>query len=238
MSKRGVAARVCALSLAGVGLAGILVWPAPESGSWRPSPAAQARIAAAEEAAAARPTVVLFVGDSYTAGGGQVGPPYTFAELVCAEKAWACYKDAQGGTGYTADGKVNDPGYTPYVGRLARTKANIRPDVVIVSGGRNDVGSSREAKATAAYLSSVRAAFPKARLVVLSPFWGDARPPQVLLDVRRAVADAAVRVDATVINTNGWLAPELMGPDAVHPTKAGHRRLADELIRACRRIGL
>lgn len=238
MGARGNLVRVAALAVLAAGVpAAFLLSPDPVE-PWRPTAEVKARIAAAEEEAQTGPPAVLFVGDSYTAGGGTVGAPFTFADLTCDRLGWSCYKDAQGGTGYTADGKVNDPAYTPYAGRLKRTRATVRPDLVIVSGGRNDVGASGEAAAVARYLSAARAAFPSARIIVLSPFWNDDRPPQVLRDVHTATRDGAARVAATWIDTTGWLDPSMMGPDDVHPTAAGHEQLARRLIIAVRAAGL
>jgi lysophospholipase L1-like esterase len=238
MGVRGTLVKVAVLAGVAAGVpAAFLMSPDPVE-PWRPTAAVKARIAAAEDEAQTRPPAVLFIGDSYTAGGGTVSAPLTFADLTCDRLGWNCYKDAQGGTGYTANGKVNDPAFTPYAGRLKRTRATVKPDVVIISGGRNDVGARGEAAAVTQYVTSVRAAFPGARLIVLSPFWNDDSPPEVLLDVRAATRTGAVRAGATWVDTTGWLDPSLMGPDDVHPLASGHEMIARRLAIAVRAAGL
>lgn len=224
-------------TLVAVGGGSLALIPHREPVPWEPSAQVRQRISSAEDAARQRPTAALFVGDSYTAGGGEVKASGTFASLTCDRMGWTCYKDAQGGTGYTTDGKVNDPTFTPYLARLGHTRASLRPDVVVVSGGRNDIGAAGERAATRRYMAAVHTAFPKARLVVLSPFWNDDRPPPVLVEVREAVRAAAARQRADWVDTTGWLSPRLMGRDGVHPTAEGHYALAARLVTVLRQRG-
>lgn len=232
----GGMARACLLALGAATAGAVIAWPTSQPQPWSPSSAAAKRIAASQEEAALQPTVALFIGDSYTAGGGEVGAPYTFADLTCNEMGWVCAKDAQGGSGFIADGRVNDPSFTPYIGRLARTAGNYRPEVVIVSGGRNDAGGGGERQAAERYFTALRDAYPDAKVVALSPFWNDSHPPGPVVDVREAIRGAATRHGAVWVDTTGWLTPRLMGKDGVHPTLAGHRRLADRLLAFMRRL--
>ncbi len=183
------------------------------------------------------PTVALFIGDSYSAGAAGVLPTQTFPCLTAEKLGWACNLDAQGGTGYVANGHENSHAFTRYSGRLKQTRALFTADVIIVSGGRNDMGKpADERRASLAYFRAVTRAYPHSRLVVLSPFWvNDGTPPAQVQSLRQRILESSKAVGATYIVTDGWLRPKDIGKDGVHPTVAGHRHLAAELAAALRR---
>lgn len=223
--------------VAAAGAGGWLLVPTEATEPWKPSRAVTERIAADEDKAATRPTVALFVGDSYTAGAADVPRSDAFASLTCDSMSWLCLFDAQGGTGYAAEGHENLPTNTAFGQRLSRSKAEFRPDIVIVSGGRNDRGDPRAAAAASVYLRSVRQAFPGARLVVLSPFWVHSNPPAWMRTLRISVKSAATSAGAVWVDTDGWLRPADISGDGVHPTAAGHGALRNHLVTALQGLG-
>lgn len=177
----------------------------------------------------------LFIGDDYTAAGA--GIKDTFARLTARSMGWVYLVDAQGGTGFVANGQQRSSAHGPYFSRLDRDKAVFRPDYVIVSGGRND-GAESPARVVAAateYLRSVRKAFPDARLVIVAPFWVDSRPPSTLLALRDAERALAGSLHAAFIDplngrwvTNDTQARYIAG-NRVDPTPEGHAYLSRQL---------
>lgn len=185
----------------------------------------------------ARDVAALFVGDSYTAGAEGVTSRNTFACKTAEELGWICNLDAQGSTGYVSDGHILSKLNKPYPARLEATADTYRADWIIVSGGLNDGWQAvAQAKAARAYFRALHAAYPKARLVVLSPFWVDSNPPANIIHSRRGIKAAAEASDADWIDTAGWLTPDDIAPDHIHPTARGHEVLAEHLVSELRAL--
>jgi hypothetical protein len=175
---------------------------------------------------------VLFIGDNYTAAGA--GITNTFARQSAKAMGWAYLSDAQAGTGFLAAGQQESSDNGPYFSRLDRDKGVFRPDFVVVSGGRNDAAesSARLTQAGTSYLRSVREAFPDARMVIVSPFWVDSRPPSSLTALRDAEQRLAPSLQAAFIDPLGesWITnqnqSQYIGGNRVNPTVEGHAYLA------------
>ena len=182
------------------------------------------------------PTRAVFLGDSYTVASG-IGTGY--ASRTAAAMGWTPVLEAAGGTGYVAAG---DGTVGPYAGRVDEVVAD-DPDVLLVQGSTNDVGSPVAAVAEAAdeLYAELARRLPGAQVVVLGPL----APPGVdragVLAVRDALADAADDAGIPYIDpiADGWLTPAdgLYG-DPIHPNEAGHAELADDLAEALRDAGL
>ncbi len=181
------------------------------------------------------------IGDSFAAGtalggaGGQ-GFPMMIAERV----GWRWGTTAIGGTGYVAQ----LPGTSLYdAGQVDRMVA-VRPDVLVVEGsqndGRADVGAIGTA-ATALY-ARLRGALPHTRIVVVGPVASNSAQAAALsrLDARVGEAARAAGLPYVDAIAEGWFtdaqAP-LIGEDHIHPTWAGHQRIADLLGADLTRLG-
>jgi lysophospholipase L1-like esterase len=176
----------------------------------------------------------LFVGDSFSAGGYDgVQPQQAFPCRTANELGWRCLLDAVGATGYQADGSAFGFSGRSYGQRLAQTRQTYPdPDVIIVSGGRNDdpllIGAASQA-----YLSGLAEVYPSARLYVLEPFWMGEVPPAVTA-ARLAVEASAASAGATWIPTADWLAPADLSWDLVHPTLTGQQAITERLVAVLR----
>jgi lysophospholipase L1-like esterase len=177
---------------------------------------------------------VLFVGDSFSAGGYTgVTPQQAFPCRTAGNLDRTCYLDAVGATGYQANGRQFWPGGRTYGERLADTRARYpEPSVIVVSGGRND-DPALIGTASAAYLSALRAAYPGVRVFVLEPFWMGAVPPSVS-QARLAVKASADAAGATWVPTSDWLAPTDLSWDLVHPNQSGQDAITDRLTTVLR----
>jgi lysophospholipase L1-like esterase len=196
-------------------------------------------------AAAGAPTQPssLWIGDSYTQGVGAVDQSHAESCLTSTAMGWVCNTDAEGGTGFIANGRVTDPTYAPVGRRLAADKANLLADVVIVDAGRNDstLPEPKLEHAADREFAGIRKDWPKAQLVAIVPYFMNA--------TGRTAAFAAferaemVKYHGQVVDpiAEGWISAKTASmtiADRVHPTPAGHRYIAQHLVADFRRLGL
>ena len=206
---------------------------------------AVAGVPQAAPAPAARSEVVgLFVGDSFTAGTGASSPDEGEACLTAKALGWICKLDAQGSTGFLADGSAISPSFAPLAERLQRTHERFLADVVVVDAGRND-GGVRPAlrRAVRDYLGQLRDTWPKAAIVVVVPYFLDRDQPLDEPDCPRCTAR---RPSASVL---AWSTPservDLPGAVGVAgpagrcaPEPEGHQYIAEHLAEDLRTLGL
>ncbi|NUP73217.1 MAG: SGNH/GDSL hydrolase family protein [Sinomonas sp.] len=192
----------------------------------------------------AKPKTVAFIGDSYTAGAAGVPESRLWPELLSEARGWQYANLALGGTGYVTgsdssaaslDGAgCGTAACDDYLGMVPSAVA-AAPDVVIVSGGRNDVG-----KPTPEIQQNVRAVFaelrkglPNAKIVALSPILGADDSPSSFPEMKPAVKTAVESVGGVYVDLGAPFAghPELIWTDGVHPTADGQQVLADTVNR-------
>lgn len=187
--------------------------------------------------AVAVPTVA-FIGDSYSAGTGSSGYDHRFTTLVAAYEGWSSRSVAYGGTGYlrnattdaeTGCGQKVCPDYQQVI---AAVKA-YNPSIVVVSGGRNDVGLAQDSVDTAIgrFFTDLRTALPNAKIIVTSPIWAYSAPPAQLAQIQTAVQAAAQQAGATYLDLKEPLINDrtLVAGDHVHPNDKGHAKLAQSI---------
>lgn len=185
----------------------------------------------------------LWIGDSYTAGTGATDQAHAESCLTATAMAWTCDLDAEGGTGYIANGHTNSPTFQPLMKRLAADKANyVGESVIVVDAGRNDPSTSATTNAARKYLTALRSDFPRARLVLIDPyFMTSTAAPNPALDAlykARAATLHAVVIDPLA---EGWInaaSAKLTISDHVHPDPSGHQYLARHLAAEFKRLGL
>ncbi|MEU1386174.1 MULTISPECIES: SGNH/GDSL hydrolase family protein [unclassified Nonomuraea] len=179
----------------------------------------------------ARPAVpvMMFVGDSFTVGSGPVPPWRTYASESARLLGWQPVIAGAGGTGYLNEGKVGRTFRRSFEEELAWRPA---PDVLVISGGHNDqrwsTGQVREA--AAALLAEVRRRWPVTKVVMVGPIWLEDTPAKAYR-VRDALAEVADAAGVPFLDPmrRKWVTgrpSETVLPDGVHPTFAGHERIA------------
>ena len=181
-------------------------------------------------------TRVAVIGDSYTNGtaiGGQ-GPNAwpVLAWKTLARRGMQVNADvaAEGRAGYGVRG---DQGNL-FVDLTPRA---VKPDdsVVVFYGSRNDQGVDPNALNGQVFssLSLARNIAPTARLLVIGPPWPTADVPPAVLQIRDILSFQSMLAGATFIDpiAERWFVdrPDLIGPDGVHPTNAGHAYMADKI---------
>jgi lysophospholipase L1-like esterase len=189
------------------------------------------------------PPVALWIGDSFTAGFGALSPAEAQSCLTSELMGWSCVLDAQGGTGFVADGSTNSPTFEPLIGRFPDS-VRVDPDVVVIDSGRNDGNTppAQVERAASAYFDKVRARWPQARLVIIAPYLMLGATSPVGGDFTSFLAEQAAEHDATLVDpiADGWIPaePVHVSPDGVHPSPEGHAYIAENLARAFRAAGI
>ncbi len=182
------------------------------------------------------PYRVAVIGDSYTAGteeGGLGANGWTaVAWQTLARQGFPVLANvaAEGRAGYGAVGNRGSV-FLDLTGRAVRPGVQL----VVFYGSRNDQ-DVRTDQLTAQVADALRLAkrtAPTARLLVIGPPWPTAEIPAAVLSIRDVLRAQAGAVGARFVDPIAarWFVdqPELIGPDGVHPTDAGHAYMADKI---------
>ena len=181
--------------------------------------------------------VALVLGDSYSAGVGASTPARGYVNLIGQQLGWKMIVESAPGGGYAKAGTNGKDLLQMYE---AADVKRLRPDVVIVQTGLNDV-SVDDAKTRAAatrLADSLHADLSSTPVVVVGEFWPF--PKQTPSSKARDATIGDVwtdRVNVLYLHPlSGW--SDFHTTDDRHPDDAGHRMIADHIIAALRRAGL
>ena len=184
----------------------------------------------------ARPAnLVEFIGDSITVGQPNANRPFSTYPWLTAEALGAAHTQvAQGGACL-----VNQDCYG-MVDWFRRSSAWVSSDdwnfgtyqatAVVINLGTNDVGHGvtgpQFQQNYVVMLERVRQAYPGAEIFAMGVFRN-----RYVTETRNAVATRVAAGDAKVhfIDTAGWVDPATDTADNVHPTDAGHVKIAQRL---------
>lgn len=182
-----------------------------------------------------RPLLAV-VGASFSAAVGADSPGNAWPEVLARTLGWRLVVSADPGAGYV------NPGLG-HRGPFARLAANLdlrrlSPSVVIVQGGHDDIGEppGLVSERVTQLIQQVRTASPRSKVDILSVFSTGDRPSPAAVATDTAIVTAARRADPeiTVFDplTGHWRFPRVR--DRLHPSPAGHRWIADQLIHTMR----
>ncbi|WP_326546518.1 GDSL lipase [Mycolicibacterium sp. ND9-15] len=179
---------------------------------------------------------VAVIGDSYTTGGAEGG----LGEKGWTTQAWQIL--AQQGLATTADvGAEGGAGYGTRGNRGSLfedlTAATVKPDdtLVVFFGSRNDQSADPAQLSILIYgtFALARRIAPSALFLVIGPPWPTTDVPPAVVRIRDTLRYQAELADATFVDpiADRWFVdrPELIGPDGVHPTDAGHTYMAKKI---------
>lgn len=182
---------------------------------------------------------IAFYGDSYSNGSGvspgRLAPLLGYAPRTASDLNMRAEYFAQGGTGYIADGSVNDENFAPMPDRVTDVVA-ARPDVVVVASGLNDASFDaadveRAARETVCALSED---LPDAAVFVVGPW--DAVPEDTteadVLRVRDILANVAAECEGQFLDPieEQWVSDSGLSDDGIHPNIHGHAEIAKRLV--------
>lgn len=178
---------------------------------------------------------IVVVGDSYTTGPNDDGKdPNVWPAMVWQDLRGRGYDidptvSGEGGAGYAQHG---------YLGDVFADKAKaIRraTDLMVFFGSANDMNAPAAAvpEAVRSTLKEARRSAPNAQLLVIGPAWPHPDVPIEVWRVRDTVRDEAASVEATFVDPLDqrwlWDDPALIGPDGIHPNRAGQEYLAQKI---------
>ncbi|WP_046294602.1 Rv0518 family GDSL lipase [Mycolicibacter arupensis] len=182
------------------------------------------------------PNRIAVIGDSYTSGYEDTGR----GAANWTERAWqnlagrgvyvSADVAAEGGAGYGVRGN-----HGGLFGDL--TYRAVQPDdaLVVFFGSRNDqdVEPGQLGRLISDTLSLAHRTAPGARMLVIGPPWPTAEVPGNIWRIRDLLSAEARAVGAEFVDplAEQWFVglPQLIGPDGVHPTDAGHAYMADKI---------
>lgn len=177
---------------------------------------------------------IAFLGDDWTGSLGAGSTDKGFVAAVGAALQVPVRAFAVPGGGYA---KSSPQGQT-YADLVAAVIA-AHPRVVVVSGGRNDVGDYAPTlqQAATGLFAALHQALPQAVLVAVAPWWGDSDHPATLAPVTAAVQAAVGAAGGHYLGEPDPLHghPDWMA-DAADPNDAGYAAIAAALAPQLRRL--
>ncbi|WP_431796084.1 SGNH/GDSL hydrolase family protein [Microbacterium enclense] len=192
-------------------------------------------------------TTVAFYGDSYTRGTGASSSEKRWSTIICAERGWTEINRSENGLGFVNRRAGMGPGLDDIPAQVIRDE----PDIVFVTMGLNDNFSydraAAEIRATIdSDLDRLRQGLPRARIIVVEPFWYTADRPESVDVIIGWVRDAAERIGADhIAGASHWLdghyaddADSWMADDGLHPNDVGYARIAERMDAELRALGL
>ena len=186
-----------------------------------------------------RPQVV-FLGASITAGCCTKKVP-GWAVQVSNQLDWTITNLAKRGTGYShgnSYGPCSD-GSCRSIPAMAVRAVTLKPDAVVVSGGRNDCqlamsNPSRVQSAINQTFDSLRAGLPRTPIIAMSVIYNEKRTiPECYSRVNSWISAAASRNHIGFVpGVTTWLAghADYLNKDDVHPNDAGHTEIARRFV--------
>ncbi|HSY15225.1 MAG TPA: SGNH/GDSL hydrolase family protein, partial [Jatrophihabitantaceae bacterium] len=182
----------------------------------------------------AGPHRILFIGASYTQGLGASTPEHGYAYLTGARLGWPTEVSGVSGTGYLNPGP-HDNG--TFAARIARMPQGPQPSVVVLQGGRNDVGYARPALRTAVVdtIELARRHFPGAEIILLGPIPARVPVDQATRAAEATLRDASTQCEAPFVDpiAEHWITQRnqrgYLGLVPGHPDNAGYAYIAHRL---------
>jgi lysophospholipase L1-like esterase len=175
--------------------------------------------------------VLAVVGASFSAGVGAGRAALAWPADLGRILHIGVVVSADPGAGYLSLGAGRRGPFRVLAGKL--NLARLRPQLVLVQGGHNDIGRPAAALrgSVRALIAQIRCESPNSRIGVVTvfPTGGVASPAARLTD--RVIVNAARTADPQVQIfdpiTGGWRFPRV--GDDLHPSPAGHRWIAEKI---------
>ena len=178
--------------------------------------------------------LVAFIGDSFCDGTGVSTKLMRWSTLVSQELGWFEKNSCTGGAGYISKGG----GGRDY--RLISDEifASLKPAVVVISGGKNDLGFMTEdgseiSDASCELFSGIKKAAPKAQIIVVSPFWDTTKVPAIIGRESSAIKACAVKYGAKFLSgAHRWLEgnEKLFDANVGAPNDEGQALIAQKFV--------
>jgi lysophospholipase L1-like esterase len=199
----------------------------------RQSSAAYQRVELADEPVAL--PNAAFIGDSYAGGAGASQWSKRWTSLLVQKMGWVEHNFARGGTGYVATSSQGPN----YLGMVDEVAAASNPDIVVVSGGQNDMAElfkdrDSVSRAVTETFVELRSRLPNVRIIAVGPsvpVQYTATIVPIELDVQSA-AHAVGGQYVSLLAPTPVLTPDMFIADRWHVNDAGHAAIANRIVSA------
>jgi lysophospholipase L1-like esterase len=197
--------------------------------------AAPASASAATELRPVRNHNLLIIGASYTAGWGASSPDEGYAHRLADDLGWPTEVSAEPGAGYLSRG---DNGHDSFRQQIASLPSTLRPGLVIVQGGRDDIGqpAAQERAAVADTIAAIRARFADPQIVLVGDIPAAVPVAPNAVAINALLARVAASEHGVFINPvhEHWMTradtAAFRSPIPGHPNDAGHAYIAKRLL--------
>jgi lysophospholipase L1-like esterase len=180
--------------------------------------------------------VLAVVGASFSAGVGARGAALAWPADLGRLLHMRVVVSADAGAGYLSRGVGRRGPFARLTDRL--NLARLRPAVLLVQGGHNDVNrpAAALARSVRGLIGQVRCATPGTRIGIVSVFPSGNTPSRAAVLADRTIVAAARAADPRVVVfdpiAQHWRFPRLR--DQLHPTIAGHQWIAERVAAGLR----
>ena len=206
-----------------------ILMPQKESEAWSQSEASKK----ATTTKVATIPLVAFIGDSFCDGTGASTKLKRWTTLVSQDLGWFEKNACIGGTGY-----ITSTDRTGYEVAVTGVLTSLKPAIIVISGGKNDLGLMTEggteiSDASCALFKGIKESLPKAHVVVVSPFWDTTKAPTLLGHEITAIKSCANQYGARVLpNTHYWFVgnEKLFDLAVGAPNDKGHALIAEKFV--------
>lgn len=170
------------------------------------------------------PPIVAFLGDGYSTGSTLEDESGRWTTLLSSELGWEEENFALDGSGYISAIVQNGN----YAGQVESVVA-AEPDLVIISGGRNDLVQSTAAvtEAATSLFQQLREQLPESLIIVVNPWWDSSPQPGEFAILTESISQAASEAGVIYIDSGAPLNdPSLFSGGTINPNSDGHVALA------------
>ncbi|MBY4210267.1 SGNH/GDSL hydrolase family protein [Rhodococcus fascians] len=165
------------------------------------------------------------IGDSYSV-------PVQLADhwptKLAYQHRWYLRNVAKGGVGYVQENVAK--GKYSFLRQLDDI-IPVKPAVLIVAGGRNDVSHPYEVGPAAREMfAKIKAELPDAKVLIVGPMVGADVPTPTAWNVNEEIRTAALEAGLPFVDGMAWLTnPDVLKEDRAHPNSAGNVILAEKI---------
>ncbi|RAX17036.1 hypothetical protein DC347_10490 [Pseudarthrobacter sp. AG30] len=188
-------------------------------------------------------------GDSIAHGSGASDTQIGWAGRLKRNQTWNMTSLARGGTGFVSSVERAVAAQEscrldrcPNFREMIEAAKAVHPDLIIVSGGRNDIrlSAASEAIAINEFFTTLRTTFPEAKIIATNALWDATTLPPGLDGISATIQESVTSVGGAYFDLGQPLQgkPELVAQDGSHPNDRGHELIFGLMLDRLREAGL
>ena len=183
---------------------------------------------------------IVLLGDSYCSGAGSTNLINSWSSIFVARMGAHVINLCKGSTGFVSEGTGLSGCGVQFCGNyrfnLSQLGVSNTPDLIIISGGRNDFSMSTKTISIALkeLIDYAQFKFQRSKIILISPFWDSTDFPRIGKELK--LIEERVAVARGVIFINGAedilkYRADAISRDGIHPNDLGHRLIAEWVLR-------